>query len=175
MATTVSGKLTEIILARFDPHEDLRQGLMKIIKGNKMRSGMVLSVTGALEKAVLEHPSGVGPPTIPLKVIQVQGPMEVTGHGFFGEVDAPAFGKNVFGLGDDFIHAEPYLHVHLVVTSAKETICGHLLDGCLVRANHPISHFTVVLARIEGAMVKMVGKPGAEPGAAVTWNELVNF
>ena len=173
MVTTASGKMSEIIFARFEPHEDLRQGLMKIIKEKDIKSGIVLSITGALEKATLEHPSGVGEPTIPLEIIQVQGPLEVSGHGIIGQVEAPEFGDSAFGLGDDFIHGDPYLHVHLTVTSAKETICGHLLDGCTVRSNHPASHFTIILGRIDGAMVKMVGKRGHKPGFVTLSHELV--
>ncbi len=173
MATTLSGKISEVIFARFDPHEDLRQGLMKIIKEKNIKSGIVLSITGALEKATLEHASGVGEPTIPLEIIKVQGPLEVSGHGIIGQVEAPEFGKSVFGLGDDFIHGEPYLHVHITVTSAKETICGHLLDGCTVRGNHPISHFTIILGRIEGAGVKMVGTRGHKPGEVILAHELI--
>lgn len=175
MATTVSGRMSEIIFARFEPHEDLRQGLIRIIKEKDIKSGIVLSITGALEKATLEHASAVGEPTIPLEIIQVQGPLEISGHGIIGQVEAPEFGDSVFGLGNEFIHGDPYLHVHLTVTSAKETICGHLLDGCTVRSNHPVSHFTIILGRIEGGMVKMVGKRGHKPGSVNLAHELVQL
>ena len=175
MATTVSGRISEIIFARFEPHEDLRQGLIKIIKEKDIKSGIVLSITGALEKATLQHASGVGEPTIPLEIIHVQGPLEVSGHGIIGEVEAPEFSDSVLGLGEHFLHGDPYLHVHLTVTSAKETLCGHLLDGCTVRSNHPVSHFTIILGRIEGAILKMACKRGNKPGSLIVAHELVQL
>lgn len=175
MASTISGKLSEIILARLEPGDDLRQGLLSVIKEKKMKSGVVLSITGALERATLQRFRRVGEPSIPVELIDVPGPLEVSGHGIIGQVDAPAFGNTAFGLGDDFVHGEPYLHVHLTVTSARETICGHLMDGSPVRSIHPKSHFTVILGRIEGAMVKMTGEPGAEPGSHRVAHELVEF
>ncbi len=173
MVTTMSGKITEIIFVRFDPHEDLRQGIMKVAKEKGIKSGIVLSITGALEKATLEHATAVGAPTIPLGIIQVQGPLEVSGHGYIGQLEGPEFGNSVFGLGDDFIHGEPYLHAHITVTSATETYCGHVLDGCTVRANHPVSHFTIIMGRIEGAGIKMIAKKGHKPGDVILGHELV--
>ena len=175
MVSTVSGKLSEIIFARFEPGEDLRQGLLAVIKQKEIKSGVVLSITGALERAIVQHFRGVGEPSISVELIEVPGPLEVSGHGIIGQVEAPAFGDTSFGVGDDFVHGEPYLHVHLTATSAKETVCGHLMDGSLVRSIHPTSHFTVVLGRIEGAMVKMLGEPGPEPGAFRLSHELVQF
>jgi len=52
--------------------------------------------------------------------------------------------------------------VHLTVTSAEQTICGHIMDGATVLRIHPKhtkSHFTVVLGRIEGAGVSLFGEP----------------
>ena len=175
MASTISGKLSEIILARLEPGEDLRQGLLSVIKEKKIKSGVVLSITGALERATLQHFVQVGEPSTPLELIEVPGPLEVSGHGIIGQVDAPAFGNTAFGMGDDFVHGEPYLHVHLTVTSARETVCGHLMDGSPVRSTHPKSHFTVILGRIEGAMVTMTGELGAEPGSYILAHEIVQF
>ena len=175
MASTISGKLSEIILARFEPGEDLRPGLLSVIQEKKIKSGIVLSITGGLERATLQRFCGVGEPSTPVQLIDVPGPLEVSGHGIIGMVEAPAFGNAAFGVGDDFVHGEPYLHVHLSVTSAKETICGHLMDSSPVRAIHPKSHFSVILGRIEGAMIQMSGEPGAEPGSFLLAHELVQF
>ena len=176
MAETISGRLSDIILAHFKPHEDLRKGLMEVIKKEDIKSGVVLSITGALENATLQHASAVGPPTtVPFELINVPGPLEVSGHGIIGLVEAPTFGNKVFGLGDDFINGEPYIHVHLTVTSATQTICGHLMDGCLVRSIHASSHFTIILGRIEGAMIKMMGESGKEPGSFIIGHKLVKL
>ncbi|MFH1169705.1 MAG: PPC domain-containing DNA-binding protein [Chloroflexota bacterium] len=175
MAKIVSGRLSEIIFARFEAHEDLRQGLISIIKEKDIRSGLVLSITGALERATLQRPSAVGRPSIPMELVDVPGPLEASGHGIIGVVEAPGFGKKVFGLGNDFVHGEPYTHVHLTVTSAEQTVCGHLMDGCTIRSNFPASHFTIVLGRVEGALIKMLGEPGDTPGSFIIGHELVQF
>ncbi|HEY5378785.1 MAG TPA: hypothetical protein VIJ78_04520 [Pseudolabrys sp.] len=46
-----------------------------------------------------------------------------------------------------------YLHIHLTVTQAGRTYMGHLIKGCQVRSLHKKSHFTIMLARTEGAML----------------------
>ena len=175
MTSTVSGKLAEIILARFEPGEDLRQGLLAVIKERDIMSGVILSITGGLERAALKRFPREGDASISTEPIEIPGPLEVSGHGIIGLVEAPDFGDKPFGLGDDFAHGEPYLHVHLTVTSARETVCGHLMNGSPVLATHAKSHFTVVLGRIEGAMVKMLAEPGSGPIASQLWHELVQF
>ena len=175
MASTISGKLSEIILVRFEPQEDVRQGLLAVIKQKEIKSGVILSITGALERATLHRFRQVGEASITTKTIEFPGPMEASGQGIIGQVESPAFGKTPFGTGHEFVHGDPYLHVHLTVTSAKETICGHLSDGSIVRSMHPISHFAVVIGRIEGAMIKMTGEPGTEPGTFRMGHELTQY
>ena len=175
MASTVSGKLSEIIFARFEPEEDLRQGLLKVIKEKDIKSGVVLSITGALEKARIHRFKGVGDPTIPIEFIEVPGPLEASGHGIIGQMEAPELGDSPYLFGEHISHGEPYLHVHITLTSAKETLCGHLMDGSPVRSNYPKSHFTVALGRIEGAMVKMRVTAGPEPGSYQIGHELIQL
>lgn len=159
MPTTISGNFTEIIFARFDVGEDVRQGLLKVIKDKDIKSGIVLSITGALEKARLHRFREVGAPSVTTETVELGGPLEASGHGIIGQLEAPGFGKTPFGSEGEFIHGEPYLHVHLTATSAEQTICGHLMDGAIVRSMHPTSHFTVVIGRIGGAGIKMIGEP----------------
>ncbi|MBI3042632.1 MAG: DNA-binding protein [Betaproteobacteria bacterium] len=159
MPTTISGAFTEIIFARFEVGEDVRQGLMKVIKDKNIKSGVVLTITGALERARLHRFRGVGSPGITTETVEMRGPLEVSGHGIIGQMDAPGFGKTPFGAEGEFMHGEPYLHVHLTATSAEQTICGHLMDGAIVRSTHPTSHFTVLIGRIGGAGVTMTGEP----------------
>ena len=174
MVSAVSGRLTEIIFARFEPGEDLRQGLLRVIKEQNVKSGVVLSIAGALEHAVLQHFSEIGEASIPIGIIEVQGPLEVSGHGIIGQVEAPGFGDTPFDW-EGYVHGEPYIHVHLTVTSARETVCGHLMDGTTVRSLHPVSHFTIAIGRVEGAMIKMQGEPGAKPGSFRMGHELVQL
>ena len=159
MPTTMSGTFTEIIFARFDVGEDLRLGLMNVIKDKDIKSGVVLSITGALENARLHRFRAVGEPSITTETVEMGGPLEVSGHGIIGQMDAPGFGKTPFGAEGEFVHQEPYLHVHLTATSAQQTLCGHLMNGAIVRSLHPTSHFTVVIGRIAGAGIVMTGEP----------------
>ena len=177
MAETASGKFTEIIFVRFQRGEDLRQGLLKVIKEKNIKTGAVLSITGALEKATLQRFSQVGDPTIMTEVIEVAGPLEASGHGIIGQIESPAFGKTPFGPAKDLVDGEPYLHLHITVTSAEQTVCGHLLDGSPVRSIEPVSHFIAILGRIDGVIVKMIGEPGAKdkPGSFHMRNELVQL
>ena len=175
MSLTVSGKLSEIIFARLEPGEDLRRGLLAVIKEKDIKSGVILSITGALERATLQRFPRLGEGDVVIELVSVPGPLEVSGHGIIGQVEAPDYGDAPFGVGDDFVHGEPYLHVHLIVTSTNETICGHLMDGSPVRSSHLVSHFTVIIGRIEGAMVKMVGEPGPGSVSSRLHHELVQF
>ena len=175
MASTISGKFGEIIFARLEPREDLRQGLLRVIKEKDIKSGVILSITGALEKARVHRFLEVGAPTVQVGIIDVPGPLEASGHGIIGRFEAPEFGEAPVVFGEAMGHDEPYLHVHLTLASAKETVCGHLLDGTTIRSNYPKSHFTVIIARIEGAMLKMMVAPGTEPGKIDIGHELVPY
>ena len=76
---------------------------------------------------------------------------------------------------EGFVDGEPYLHVHLNVTSAKEKVCGHLVDGSPVCSLHPVSHFTIAIGRVEGAMVKMLGEPSAKLSPFLMGRDLVQL
>ena len=71
-------------------------------------------------------------------VIDIAGPLEASGHGIIGWVEAPGTGKVPFGTGR-YVDGEPYVHVHITLTSPHETICGHLMEGTTVRSNHGVS------------------------------------
>jgi hypothetical protein len=107
--------------------------------------------------------------------MDVPGPLEASGHGIIGRFDASGFEEAPVVFGEPMAHDEPYMHVHLTMASAKRTVCGHLLDGTIIRSNYPKSHFTVIIARIEGAMLKMMVAPGAEPGKIDIGHELVSY
>ena len=46
------------------------------------------------------------------------------------------------------------MHIHATITVAGETFMGHLIEGCIVRSLHKQSHFTITLAKTEGATLK---------------------
>ncbi len=63
MVAIVSGKNSEITFDRFEPHDPLRQRLIKIVKEKDIKSAILLSITESLGKGPLEHDSNVGEST----------------------------------------------------------------------------------------------------------------
>ena len=47
------------------------------------------------------------------------------------------------------------MHVHLTVTSAKETMSGHLMRGTTINSLHPVSHFTIFIVEVLGAELQI--------------------
>ena len=61
------------------------------------------------------------------------------------------------------------MHLTVTVGSGQDvkTYCGHLVEGCIVRSHHSISHFTVVLAKVAGVQLDLVAdRSAARPGYA---------
>ncbi len=160
MPLIVGGNIEEVVYARLDAGADLLHGIQDVCNQRNIRTGYIF-VTGALLKARLQHYTGKLANEIankmPVIPIEVNGPMEASGHGLIGEVYAPSLGDKTFGAaGDAWRHGDVYVHVHLVATNAEETICGHLLEGCTVRSPHPTSHFTIVIAKAKGVLLRNV-------------------
>lgn len=157
MSLILAGKPEEIVYARLDKGEDLLTGIQEVCRKRDIQTGVVLSITGSLDKATLQRFPEKERPGVPVEVVEVPGPLEATGHGIIGKTYAPTLGKEPFGVGR-YVHNEPYLHIHLVVTSARETVCGHLMEGCPVRASHATSHFTIAIAKVTGVQLRMVSE-----------------
>jgi predicted DNA-binding protein with PD1-like motif len=147
----IVSKIGRVITTRLGPHDDLLVAIRDIVRRHQIQAGVVLSITGAVTKAVLQKfvdgQQSIG-------VVELDGPMEVSGHGIVGWVRAPGRGQEPFGVGR-YVDGEPYVHVHLTVTSASTTLCGHLMEGCIVRSRHSSSHFTIMVAEIEAAALEM--------------------
>ena len=166
MTSEVVGRMGRVYMTRLGKGEDLLQAIYGVVRRSGMKAGVVLSITGALTHAVLQKfekgEKAIG-------VIELDGDMEVSGHGICGWVSAPERGKQPFGVGR-YVNGEPYTHVHLTVTTAEATLCGHLMEGCKVRSNHEISHFTIMIAELEGAALSMRSDPNIPGGL---YHELV--
>ncbi|MBI2907315.1 MAG: DNA-binding protein [Chloroflexi bacterium] len=175
MAFHLAARMPEIIVARLEPDEDLFKGIQQVCRERNIRTGLVLSITGALERARLQRfpATYASAAEIPHShVVEIEGPLEASGHGIIGEVRAPEFGDKPFGTGQ-YVHGDVYMHVHIVVTSAEETICGHLMEGCRVWSKHPISHFTIALAPLEGiALTLAMDMEAHEAGRSGIHHEL---
>jgi len=168
MSKVVSGEIERVVYARFDAGADLLASLLEVIKSENIATGVILDITGALNVARLQHFTEVGDPESKIGVVEVQGPMEASGGGIIGRCVGTG------GVGG-YVDGEPYVHCHLSVTSAEQTLVGHLMPGTIIRAPHygrgnTKSHFTVVLAQVRGVDLQMVsGGPGEENGGLGTW------
>ncbi len=49
--------------------------------------------------------------------------------------------------------------MHVTVSSAFQTVCGHLMAGCYTARDekgdmHAVSHFTIAIAKVSGVILK---------------------
>jgi predicted DNA-binding protein with PD1-like motif len=172
--TQIKGNLGPIIIARLDPHADLLESIYEIARTNNITAGVVMSITGSLEYAVLQKFEEGTSVNGAVGIVEYEGPMESSGHGVIGVVDAPNRGDVPFGAGG-YKHGDPYVHVHLTVTTATTTLCGHLMPGTRVRSHHPISHFTIMVAPIEKAAVKLTIDGTPESGRRGVYHLLETY
>lgn len=151
VAVVAKAQLREVIWAQLDPDGDLYDELMEIARREKIESGVVLNIVGGLRKARLSMPVKETDPDAPPGVLELSGMMECSGFGTIGRTidtyDSEATSGILYEAGT------PNLHIHLSVTQAGKTYMGHLIRGCQIRSVHPKSHFTIVLARTEGAVL----------------------
>ena len=159
----MTGTWGKPIVARLAPNADVLEACRAIARENNITSGVVLSIVGALDRAVLQTFAEEGAPKS--RAVEIEGPVEAHGSGIIGIVDAPLRGATPFGRGGPtrgdmeagyggYVHGEPYVHLHMTVTVGELTVSGHVMPGCIVRSHHPISHITVMIAPIEGVVLK---------------------
>jgi predicted DNA-binding protein with PD1-like motif len=149
------GKLDTVIATSLEPGEDLLAAITEVARQNDIKAGVVMSITGALDKARVQHFKGGE-----IEVVDVSGPVEASGHGIIGKVRAPQYGDQPVGVHPLYDQG-PYIHVHMTMTNEKETICGHLMPGCTVWSKQPRSHFTVFLASFSG--MRLFQAAGGDP------------
>ncbi len=165
MLNSVSGKISEVIYVQLAKDADLLAGLRQAVMENDIKTGVVISITGGLVKARLQKfESKSHDPKVRVGVIEMEGPLKVTGHGLIGMT------RGTGGMGD-YKDGAPYIKVHLVVSSADETLCGQLMPGTIVRSHLDVSHFTVVLAKVENVSLTAAFKE-TEDGKGRIYHEL---
>ncbi|PJG50351.1 hypothetical protein CVM73_36845 [Bradyrhizobium forestalis] len=173
---TCSGKFEEIIYARLEPGDDLLRALWEICKKHDVKTGILLDATGSMHNVIVQRfphqdHGGAG-----IDVVNIPGPLEVSAHGIIGmgwapdksvtppSVVAPP-GVTGFGFGGFAGHEAPYCHVHITVSSASQTVCGHLMEGSLLhgipkevdpitRRGEVPEHFTVAIAKVSGVVLR---------------------
>ena len=146
----VRAKPTEIIYAQLSPGADLYQSLLELVRRENIRTGLVIDITGGLSNVRLSLPVKETSVDAAPGMIELSGTAEASGHGIIGQTLETFISS---GSGIDNIKGEPYVHVHLSVQLAGKTLCGHLIDGCLIRSVHEKSHFTIAVMRTEGALI----------------------
>jgi predicted DNA-binding protein with PD1-like motif len=144
-------KIGEVMWAQLDPDGDLYDEIMEICRREKIESGIVLSIVGGLRKARLSMPVNATDVEAPPGVLELSGMMECSGFGTIGRTIDTYDSESVSGI--KYEAGTPNLHIHLTVTQAGKTYMGHLIKGCQVRSLHKKSHFTIVLARTDGAVL----------------------
>jgi predicted DNA-binding protein with PD1-like motif len=144
-------RIGEVIWAQLDPDGDLYDEIMEICRREKIESGVVLSIVGGLRKARLSMPVSETDPEAPPGILELSGMMECSGFGTIGRTIDTYDSEDVTGI--KYEAGTPNLHIHVTVTQAGKTYMGHLIRGCQVRSLHKKSHFTIVLARTQGAVL----------------------
>jgi predicted DNA-binding protein with PD1-like motif len=147
MHTVVSAQLGRIVYAHLEPEEDVLLAIQDVIEQEKLGTGIILAITGAVSRARLSCPVKAEAVDSSPGFIEFEGLSEVQGGGYFG--------RNVDSWSNDtsqisFEAGRPHIHCHMAVANAGTTYVGHLIEGCKVRSVHPQSHFVAVLAEAVG-------------------------
>lgn len=171
-----SGKIEEVIFARFEPGEDILQALYEICVEKDIRTGIILDGSGSAVDFTYQH-FPINPKMVPTNVTigRMEGKCEISLQGTIGttvcrlqegstaeDVIAGMF-PTVEGVLDtnlDKWHmvgsmsgpGTPYIHAHCVASNKDFTVCGHLMPGTKVASGDKTkpSHFTVIIAKVSG-------------------------
>jgi len=144
-------RVTDIIYAQLTQGADLYQEILEICRTQDIKTGYVLNIVGGLTKARLSTPVGKLDAVSPPGIREFEGTMEAAGIGILGQTIGTYDAEKVSGIINRA--GEPYAHVHLTISGGGETHMGHLIDGCIVRSLHTQSHFTIAIAKTEGAQL----------------------
>lgn len=171
-----SGKIEEIIFARFEPGDDILQALYEICAEKEIKTGVILDGSGSAVNFTYQH-FPQNPKMAPTNVVigTMDGKCEISLQG--------TIGTTVCNLGEDGNPEEaiakmfptipgvldtnadkwhfmgsmagpdtPYIHAHCVASNKDYTVCGHLMPGTKVASGDPAkpSHFTVIIAKVSG-------------------------
>lgn len=120
-----STSLSRLILVRLDPHEDVLVALREAVETNGIKNAAFISGVGSLEK---------------YRVHVVETTNMPPGNVFFGE-DGPFDILTVTGLVVDGA-----IHAHITFSNDKQTLGGHLEEGC-----HVLTFAVIVMAEVTGA------------------------
>lgn len=150
----VTGKVSDVYIVQLNQGADLYESIHEAAIKYGIRTGLVLNIVGGLQKARLSSPLKPGADVNAQPgTFEVEGTMESSGFGFIGYNYDTFDASEASGIVDKA--GEPNIHVHLTVSQGESVHMGHLIDGCIVRSLTERSHFTIMLAKIEGAELTM--------------------
>jgi len=100
-----------MIISRLKPSEDLKKGIIDLMKRNKIKSGIILCIVGSLNSATLRMANGdIKTFKGPFEIVSVEGTVSTDG-----------------------------IHVHIAVSDEKgRVIGGHLKNGCIINTTAEI-------------------------------------
>jgi predicted DNA-binding protein with PD1-like motif len=137
--------LSEVILTRFHPGDDLFQTLVKTVKDQGWERAVILSGIGSLEDVVFVAPKPAFKipvqPAENLNKIEMKGPFELMS--IEGNV-VPLVGE--FG---SLKHGDPVLHIHCLLSHGN----GELTGGHMVAAK-VFTTAEIFIANIRGSNIK---------------------
>jgi predicted DNA-binding protein with PD1-like motif len=171
-----SGKIEEVIFARFEPGEDILMALYEICLNKNIKTGIILDGSGSAVNFTYQH-FPINPRFVPTNVTigTMEGKCEISLQGTIGttvcnlkegtnpeDVIAGMF-PTIEGCIDNNIYkwnmigsmkgpGSPYIHAHCTASNKDFTVCGHLMPGTKVASGDLTkpSHFTVIIAKITG-------------------------
>lgn len=90
----VTTRFGQVVMTRLNPGADLMAAIKDVCRRHEIRAGVVLSITGSLEQAVVQK---FAPGDHTVHSVEIPGPIEVSGHGILGRINAPEQGIEPFG------------------------------------------------------------------------------
>ena len=100
-----------MIISRLKPQEDLKKGIINILKQEKIKSGVIICIVGSLNSATLRMSNG--------NIKTFKGPFEIVSTEGTISVDG--------------------IHVHIALSDAEgHVIGGHLRSGCIINTTAEI-------------------------------------
>jgi predicted DNA-binding protein with PD1-like motif len=147
MHSTVPTAIGTVLYAHLEPQEDVLESLLTLIEREQLKSGVILTITGALSEGRLSAP--VRPEAVGESpgFIEFTGLSEVQGGGYFGW-NADDWHNEKSQIR--FEKGRPHIHCHMSVSNGGNAYVGHLIHGCKVRSVYPLSHFVAVIAETPG-------------------------
>jgi predicted DNA-binding protein with PD1-like motif len=100
-----------MIISRLKPYEDLKKGIIDILKREEVKSGILVCIVGSLNSATLRMANGnINTFKGPFEIVSAEGTISTDG-----------------------------IHIHIAVSDAEGRVLGgHLKNGCIINTTAEI-------------------------------------